>query len=34
MLSLMEHDALVGLVGLVERELPWIFWMWCLAYRS
>ena len=22
-----------GLKGLVERELPWIFWMWCLAHR-
>jgi len=19
--------------GLVERELDWIFWMWCLAHR-
>ena len=22
-----------GLKGLVERELEWIFWMWCLAHR-
>ena len=22
-----------GLKGLVENELPWIFWMWCLAHR-
>ena len=22
-----------GLRGLVERELPWVFWMWCLAHR-
>ena len=22
-----------GLKGLVERELPWIFWMWCMAHR-
>ena len=22
-----------GLKGLVEDELPWIFWMWCLAHR-
>ncbi len=22
-----------GLKGLVERELSWIFWMWCLAHR-
>ncbi len=22
-----------GLKGLVERELDWIFWMWCLAHR-
>ena len=20
-----------GLKGLVEKELPWIFWMWCMA---
>ena len=19
--------------GLVEKELPWVFWMWCLAHR-
>ena len=22
-----------GLKGLVEGELKWIFWMWCLAHR-
>jgi hypothetical protein len=22
-----------GLKGLVESELNWIFWMWCLAHR-
>ena len=22
-----------GLKGLVEKELPWIFWMWCMAHR-
>ena len=22
-----------GLNGLVEKELPWIFWMWCMAHR-
>ena len=22
-----------GLKGLVEKELEWIFWMWCLAHR-
>ena len=22
-----------GLKGLVEKELPWIFWMWCFAHR-
>jgi len=21
-----------GLKGLVEKELPWIFWMWCMAH--
>ncbi len=25
--------AHAGLKGLLERELPWIFWMWCLAHR-
>ena len=23
----------MGLKGLTEKELPWIFWMWCLAHR-
>lgn len=22
-----------GLKGLVEKGLPWIFWVWCLAHR-
>ena len=22
-----------GLKGLVEKELPWVYWMWCLAHR-
>jgi hypothetical protein len=22
-----------GLKGLVEKELKWVFWMWCLAHR-
>ena len=22
-----------GLKGLVEDQLPWVFWMWCLAHR-
>ena len=22
-----------GLKGLVEEELPWVYWMWCLAHR-
>ena len=26
--------ASAGLKGLVEEELPWIFWMWCLAHRQ
>ena len=25
--------AASGLKGLVEKELDWIFWMWCLAHR-
>ena len=25
--------AASGLKGLVERQLSWIFWMWCLAHR-
>ena len=25
--------AAAGLKGLVEEELEWIFWMWCLAHR-
>ena len=26
--------AAAGLKGLVEKELPWIFGMWCLAHRA
>ena len=22
-----------GLKGLVEKELSWVYWMWCLAHR-
>ena len=22
-----------GLKGLMEGEIPWLFWMWCLAHR-
>ncbi|XP_065892470.1 zinc finger protein 862-like [Dysidea avara] len=22
-----------GLKGLVERQLPWVFWSWCMAHR-
>ena len=22
-----------GLKGLVTKEVPWLFWMWCLAHR-
>ena len=22
-----------GLKGLVEREIPWVYWSWCLAHR-
>ena len=25
--------ASAGMKGLVEKELPWVFWMWCLAHR-
>lgn len=21
------------LKGLIETELPWMFWMWCMAHR-
>ena len=27
------NRAHAGLKGLVEKELPWIYWMWCLAHR-
>ena len=26
--------AAAGLKGLVEGELQWVFWMWCLAHRQ
>ena len=26
------NRAHAGLKGLVEKELPWIYWMWCLAH--
>ena len=25
--------AAAGLKGLVEKEIPWIYWSWCLAHR-
>ena len=25
--------AAKGLKGLVEQQVPWVFWMWCLAHR-
>ena len=25
--------AFAGLKGLVESQVPWVFWMWCLAHR-
>ena len=25
--------AAAGLKGLVEKEISWIFWMWCLAHQ-
>lgn len=25
--------AAAGMKGLVEKEVPWVFWMWCLAHR-
>ncbi len=25
--------ASAGLKGLVEREVPWVYWSWCLAHR-
>ena len=25
--------AAAGLKGLVEKQLPWVFWNWCLAHR-
>ena len=28
-----SNVAAGGLKGFVENELPWIFWMWCLAHR-
>ena len=26
-------SLVVGLKGLVEAKLTWMFWMWCLAHR-
>jgi len=26
-------SANAGLKGLVEKELPWLVWMWCMAHR-
>lgn len=25
--------AASGLKGLVENQLQWVFWMWCMAHR-
>ena len=25
--------ASAGLEGLPEENLPWVYWMWCLAHR-
>ena len=25
--------AAAGLKGLVQEQVPWVFWMWCLAHR-
>jgi len=25
--------AVAGLKGLVEKEIPWVVWMWCMAHR-
>ena len=25
--------AVAGMKGLVEKEISWVFWMWCLAHR-
>ena len=25
--------ASAGLKGHVENEIPWVFWIWCLAHR-
>ena len=22
-----------GLKGLMERKLPWLYWMWCIVHR-
>jgi len=22
-----------GLKGLVEKQVPWVYWMWCIAHR-
>ena len=31
--GVLANVAANGLKGLVEKELQWIFWMWCLAHR-
>jgi hypothetical protein len=25
--------AAAGLKGLVEKEIPWVYWSWCLDHR-
>ena len=25
--------AAAGLKGLIEKEVPWLYWSWCLAHR-
>ena len=22
-----------GLKGVVEKQVPWVYWMWCMAHR-
>ena len=31
--STAANIAVSGLKGLVEGQLKWVFWMWCLAHR-
>lgn len=28
-----SNVAAGGLKGLVEKEIPWLYWSWCLAHR-